>query len=293
MAYVGRSPLVDVSGPASVIPTDATGAYQYCSALAAGECANGSAVADIYVNAPFVSVPYCAYPGIAIQGDDTNSICVGSLGPYTGNVVQMGVTAQDVTGAHSRRLGAMFSRWNQQYVYWSALFAPSGLLAFSQTRWLDGVRSEDMISILPPYPSSTDSLTRSSFIPVNVTFAPVAGVTNVLVEFGYSENGDYDHFYCTSRQEACVAVGATVNEATPFYWQSETFNSLACASGCSVAIPTLPQRVTYYRTVSRNGGAVIATGDIQAISTEVETTVSATPGISGLVSITGAVEVVF
>ena len=52
MAYVGRSALVDVSGPESAIAADSTGAYQYCIALKAGECRTDSAAGDIYANTP-------------------------------------------------------------------------------------------------------------------------------------------------------------------------------------------------------------------------------------------------
>jgi hypothetical protein len=270
LAYVGRSILVDVSGAASSIPTDSSGSYTYCVAAAANECRSGSAAGDIYVNAPFVSVPYCNYPGIAVQQDDTNSICIGPLGTYTGGIAQIGTARQDLPGAMSRRLGAFFSRWNQHGVFWNTSATPSGELAFSQVRWLDGVRHEDLVTVLPPYPAS-DSVSRNTFVPIDVRI-PLrlrGGTGDIVIEFGYAENGGPDSFFCTSRQETCVAASSTVNQASPFYFaQSETYTGVPCTSGCTVEIPALSQRVLYYRWKQRDAsGAVIAVSDTQAMVT--------------------------
>jgi hypothetical protein len=269
MAFIGRSPLIDISGPASAIAADASGAYQYCTALKAGECRSDSAAGDIYANAPFVSKPYCDYPGIAAQGDDTNSICIGPLGAYTGNTVQFGTTQQGAAGALARRLGATFSRWNQQNVFWNMSMTPNGELGFSQVRWLDGVRHENLVTVLPPYPS-IDSISRNTFVPINIDIPPANdGGSNVVVEFGYAENGGTDSLFCTSRQETCVAASSAVNQASPFYFaQAETYNGVPCASGCTVAIPALSQRVLYYRWKQRDAsGAVLAVSDTRAIVT--------------------------
>jgi hypothetical protein len=270
MASAGRSPLVDISGPGSAIPTDASGSYQYCVALQAGECRTDSAAGDVYANAPFVSMPYCNYPGIAVQGDDTNSICIGPLGAYTANLVQFGTSQQDAEGAVSRRLGTAFARWNQYDVFWNASMTTSGELAFSQVRWLDGVRGEDLVTVLPPYPPS-DNISRNTFVPTAVAVPPAQGngAGNVVVEFGYGENGSFDSFFCTSRQEACVAASSAVNQASPFYFaQSESYSGVPCVSGCTVTIPALSQRILYYRLEYLDpSGKVIAVGDTRAIAT--------------------------
>jgi hypothetical protein len=258
-AYVGRSALVDVSGPSSNIPTDSTGSYTYCVTLVAGECRARSSVNDVFVNAPYVSYGYCPYPGIAQQGDDTNAICIGPLGVGTGNLVQFGLT-QDSTGATQRRLGPAFSRWKQQSVFWNMSITPTGQIGFSQVRWLDGVRSENIITAIPQYRTG-DTVDRSTFIPISVTIpAPGDSGVNAEVEFWYTEDGGF----CTSRQEACVVAGSTI-QAVPWYWESETFSRASCASGCTITIPALSQRVLYYRVKRYStGGALIATGDTMA-----------------------------
>jgi hypothetical protein len=254
MAYVGRNPLADVSGPGSFLSGGAQDSYKYCYALTAGECQQGSAAGDVYVNAPYVSYPYCYYPGIANQGDDTNSICIGDLGAYTGDIAQVGYTHEDVSGAGIRRLGPNYSRWNQQNVYWNSDATPSGLLTLSQVRWLEGVRSEDIATILPPYPAS-DGVARDTFLPVPVTVSPLSGIEGLLgslavtavVEFGYAENGPPGSFYCTSRQEACVATTGAMYPTSPFYFEaSESYSGALCFLGCTITIPALSQRVVYY-----------------------------------------------
>ncbi len=268
MAYVGRFPLVDMSGPGSAIVADASASYQYCVALKAGECRSDSGAGDVYVNAPFVSKPYCDYPGMAVQGDDTNAICIGPLGPFTGVIVQFGTTRQDAQGAVSRRLGTAFSRWNQHGVFWNMSTTTTGELAFSQVRWLDGVRNEDILTVVPPYPAS-DSISRNTFIPMEVKIPPRGTGSEVIVEFGYAENGDAGSFFCTSRQETCVAASSSVAQASPFYFaHSETYSGVACESGCTVAIPALSQRVLYYRWKQLDAvGNVVAVSDTKAIVT--------------------------
>jgi hypothetical protein len=248
-AYVGRTALVDVSGPGSILSAAAQDSYKYCYALAPGECQPGSSAGDVYVNAPYVSRPYCYYPGIAIGQDDTNAICIGDLGAYTGNVAQMGYTQHDVTGAGIRRLGPNYSRWNQQDVFWNADVTPSGALMATQVRWLDGVRFEDLVTTLPPYPDS-DGVARNSFLPLPVTLQPPAGmqIASALVEFGYAENGPAGSYYCTSRQETCVASAGAIQQTTPFYFESsDSYSGVPCTNGCTVTIPALSQRVLYYQ----------------------------------------------
>ncbi len=248
LAYSGRHPLVDVSGPGSLLGNGATDSYKYCYALAAGECQSGSAAGDVYVNTPYVSVPYCSYPGIAIQPDDTNRLCIADLGAYTANIVQFGITRHDISGAGFRRLGSNYGKWNQFDVFWNNQGPPAASVSGSQVRWLDGVRFDNLINILPPYPNQ-DTVTRGSFeaIPVAVDPPPQPGKT-AIVEFGYAENGSAANYYCTSRQEACVAVSAAVNTAAPFYFeQTEHYSGVPCSSGCTVTIPALPQHVVYYR----------------------------------------------
>ena len=134
--------------------------------------------------APYLSTPYCAYPGIAVQSDDTNELCIGDLGAETANLVQFGLTQHDLTGAMIRRLGTNYAKWNQFDVFWNIFTTRSARFAASQVRWLDGVRTEDLVSALPPVPN-VDSVVRNTFESVPVSINPPRGwpVVSAIVEF--------------------------------------------------------------------------------------------------------------
>jgi hypothetical protein len=270
MAYVGRFALVDVSGPGSVIGGGPQDSFKYCYVSAAGECQPGSSIGAVYVNSPYVSYPECAYPGIANQADDTNAICIASLGAFTGNIVQYGVIQHDLMGAGFRRLGPDYSKWNQQDVFWNVGVTPNSALIVSWVRWLDGVANEDLITVFPPYPNQ-DGVARNTFIPVPVAVDPPPGsaVQSAIVEFGYAENGDPGSFYCTSRQETCVAASASVNAVTPFYFeQSESYSGVPCATGCTITIPAFSQRAVYYRwKYLGSSGQVVESSKVHVVLT--------------------------
>ncbi len=211
------------------------------------------------MNAPYVSFPYCYNQGIAHQNDDFDSICVGDLGPYAGNLTQVGYKQQDLSGTNTRRLGPNYSRWNQQDVYWNVHGVPNGLTAFTRIRWASGVTHAELLNVLPPYPGP-DGVVRNSFLPASVAIDPpgVWPAKNAIVEFGYAENGDPAKLYCTSRQETCVAASASINLTTPFYFeQTDTYAGVPCSGGCTITIPALSQRVVYYRWKYLNAAGVV------------------------------------
>jgi hypothetical protein len=181
-------------------------------------------------------------------------------------MVQVGTSPVDLLARYNRRLGPMYARWNQFYVYWNAESTPSGQLLFSNARWLDGVRHEDLVSVLPPYPAA-DSVARNTFVGLQAKVTPPDGlnIDNAMVEFGYAENGDPNGFFCTSRQEACVAVGSAINQSVPFYYeQSESYVHTPCAFGCSISIPALSGHVVYYRAKFWNAfGQVVYVGPVR------------------------------
>ena len=92
-----------------------------------------------------------------------------------------------------------------------------------------------------------------------------AGFNTAYVRFGYTPN-----FYCSSRQEACIANAATVQSGSSVfsYETSDSYSGLACATGCTVTIPALSQRVLWYQWVFRN----TSTGGMQTGPVELMTT---------------------
>lgn len=271
IAYAGRWPLVDVSGASSVIGTGPQDSYKYCYVVAAGECVAGSAPGDVYVNAPYVDYPYCFYPGFATQDDDTLSICIGDVGTYTGDLVQYSVANSDIAGAALRALGPNYAKWNEFDAYWNAFMAPSAGVMGSQVRWYDGVRTDDLMTVLPPFPAP-DGVARNTFLPVTLTIHPprTSPAQSAIVEFGYVENGSAANYYCTSRQETCVATGSSVNTSHPFtFEQSEGYTPAPCATGCTITIPALSGRALYYRwKYLGSTGQVVETSQTHVLLTQ-------------------------
>ena len=145
----------------------------------------------------------------------------------------------------------------------------------SLVRWLDGVRFEDLVTVLPPYPPS-DGVARNSFLPIQVNVEPLNGLPaqsppaqSAIVEFGYAENGDTGGYYCTSRQETCVAASSVISQTTPFYFeQSESYVGVPCVTGCVITVPALSQRVLYYRWKYLNrSGQVVGLSQVHVVVT--------------------------
>jgi hypothetical protein len=100
-----------------------------------------------------------------------------------------------------------------------------------------------------------DRIDRTSYVPIAVPLQPTSGVDNAILEFGYAENGYPGYFYCTARQEACVAQGATVNASQPFYFATTEVASITgapCGGGCTIMVPGLSGRILYYQITSRD-----------------------------------------
>ena len=120
-----------------------------------------------------------------------------------------------------------------------------------------------------PYPPA-DSVARGTFVPWSVTISPPAGlaVNNAIVEFGYQEYGAPQLINCTTRNDACIATAGTVTAGNqPFYFASENPAGAPCASGCTIAIPAISQRILYYQVKYRAANnTVLAAGPPIAVA---------------------------
>ena len=261
MAYVGSAPLLDISGLGSLIPTDASGSYEYCYTAQADECRAGSVPGNLYVNVPTVDNAYCPAPAIAVP-PTAHSICVGDMGSYVSQLTQVGIASHDLFGAYSRSLGTLGKQWQGQDVFWTPRATPNGAVVFNAGY------SSDLATIVPPFPNA-DSVNRGTFRPVNLRIPGVAGATTAMVEFGYAEFGAPTSLNCTSRREPCVMATPL---GQPFYWESETVAGgggvplVSCASGCTFSIPALPDHVLYYRPVYFNGSTRVLNGPLSVVA---------------------------
>ena len=237
--------LLDVSpGP---IDASATGSYTMC---VGSSCQSGAGPSDIYVNCPDLTAP-------SVTCGSWTDLCVYSTSSNVHQYQQADMTRNDPFGARVRNFGNLLTR-----------DAPDGFknikplgTGHALYRILngDGIYGELALVKLPPM--TFDSVNRTTFVPLQVRVGSVpAGTDNVVAEFGYDTN-----FYCTSRREACEAVTATVNETTPFYWASESYSGVRGAPW-TIAIPSVPQRVVYYRLKYRDAtNRTIQTGPTEVL----------------------------
>ena len=266
MAFCGAQPLKDMSSPArgNAITDDASSAYRYCVARKAGECRTGSAQGDVYVNCPYVmprpdNTLGCDFgrsePSLA------NDICVYNTGAYLNAAIQLGYERWDPNGSLGRSLTKGLIRYRVVDVNENVHGLPDGSWLLLEANALQGSRQEVLAAKLPPYPE-VDSIDRSTFIPLVLNLTPPGGlaVDNAVVQFGYAEYGTPDQFYCTSRQESCLAVSGSVSQSSPFLFGTDGnggtaagVTGVSCSTGCSIAIPALPQHVVYYQVLYRDG----------------------------------------
>ena len=260
-AFTGQSPLIDVSSPATgnVLPTDSTGSYKYCVAAAANECRAGSAVGDVYVNAPYVRYPYCFQSAQDGNLPNDYDLCISGSPAVRDAITQVATDKIDNTGAGTRIL-TKFVRARVLSPFWTPYVLPDGKwMTFESHLGGDGsVNKTYLIGKIPP-PGPADRNTRSTFEAVKLTLPGNSNASGAYVQFGYAENGDPSNLFCTSRADTCVAAKAAVVPSNPFYFQqTESWSPVPCTTGCSISIPAIPQRALYYRYVYVTGSGAIS-----------------------------------
>jgi hypothetical protein len=132
----------------------------------------------------------------------------------------------------------------------NALLPDNSWILYRQ-EWLNYQRPEMWMAKNLPYPPR-DSVARGTFVPWPVTVSPPAGldVNNAVIEFGYQEYGAPQLINCTTRNDACIttSTASTVPPGNqPFYFASENPAGAPCATGCTITIPAISQRILYYQ----------------------------------------------
>ena len=269
-AYCGDRVLQDIS-PAQITET-AGDAYKYCVAHRAGDCRGGSVAGEIFFNCP--NLPdepplTCNMGNLAVWLENgTNLIlrgCIFGGHPSADTLHQRGVWGNDLSGQISRTLLRTIWARGRSYEGNGGAF---GAQSFALGRWIvapgfwqDSARQESLLVKVPFYPP-TVSIVRNNFVPVTVSLSPPAGLSidNTMIEFGYNAS-----FECTSRAEVCVKgsqTGSGYNFADDTGWSGQP-----CAAGCTISIPSIPQRMLYYRWKYRNAAnAAVATGGTQVVA---------------------------
>jgi hypothetical protein len=278
-ASCGRQPLIDASSAATgdVLSDTNADSYKYCVARKNGECRAASQAGDIYANCPNLVRRQGGSYGCMWYSENQDSqvdICIGNMSAYLNSVAQIGFKQNDFTGALGRSLTKGLARYRLMDNYWHGKALSDASWLLFRALYINGSYTDIVLGKLPPYPP-TDSVVRWAFqpIPVKLTPPPGLGVDNAVVQFGYAENGSPGKFYCTSRQEKCLATAPTV-PATPFAFPSDGADGSEtgvagqpCSNGCTIALPAIAQRMLYYQVKYRNSAnATVATGQIEVIA---------------------------
>src|SRR5260370_40959638 len=136
-------------------------------------------------------------------------ICIGNMSAYLNSIVQVGFKQNDFSGALGRTLTKGLTRYKIIDPYWHGKALSDASWLMFRSMYTSGAWTDILLGKLPPFPP-TDTVVRSTFQSIPVKLTPPVGlrVDNAVVQFGYVENGVPGQFYCTSRQEKCMATTA-------------------------------------------------------------------------------------
>lgn len=305
--FCGNQAAVDVSGPSSSITGGSSDAFKVCWARKAGECVSGSWTGDIYMNCPFawprtqtaiLDTPGCN--GSSPENALTSDMCVGTPGTYTNKSIQYqypptaGTYTLDPTGLYGRQLTDWLVHYRYLNINANDQGTPDGAWAMTE---MENFGMEYGIGTMkiPPLPA-LDSVDRTTFVPatINLTAPTGIGVANALIQFGYDEYGQPTDFNCTLRGESCYVKDSTV-QTVPFSFPSDgtsgtlaTLAGASCASNCSIAIPTISQRVVYWRPIYRDSSnSIVQTGATQVLLQDPGPGNAPTPGTQPSITTSG------
>ncbi len=255
LANTGASPLLDVSGSGSSIGGSSSDNYKFCIAYLANECVSGSTAqgvspTQVYVNSPGYSggLGANACPENSVPPGTNSFLCIENAPTIAGNI-QIGLFGASSTGQYFRPVTQGLGGYRRAYgIALNAL--PDAAWALFTANY--DQRNDMMMAQIPPWPTS-DGTSRNDFIQQTVTLSAPGGTNNAVIEFGYDDS----NFYCTSRQDTCVAHSGTYSQAAPFLYEAgdgplTSISGVSCAASCSIVVPVIPGHVAYYRPVYRD-----------------------------------------
>jgi hypothetical protein len=253
--YAGYHLLQDVSSPAQGDTIADATPWQFCVVLNAGECQTGSNPGEAYASVP-QGVVHSSQNCIANWYDD-NYPCLFTPPAQAAWGIQQGIAQNDPAGQYWRPITMGFSGPGRQFEFGSFIPDPTGTWAFMQGYWPDGARNDLFMARLPPWPTQSDSIDRSHYVPLTISVAANSAQPLARLHFGYAENGAPSSFYCTARQDACTAIG------TPFSFDSENPQWQDCTNGCSLQVPEIAGRVLYYEIDRQDANGNTTPGPLQ------------------------------
>ncbi len=225
----------------------------WCVAILANDCFSGSEAGKLYFvseafDPTFIPLATCRESQFGVTNGD---FCAGNSSSASATVTQWKLPSGNSGSVlNGQKMRAVSKEWRsyREAATENAKIDPLGKALLARGHWY----------IAPPPLAGEDSRNRATFAPVEVSLAAVPpGTATAWIEFGYDEQ-----LRCSrNRGEVCVAQTQTLNESVPFLFSHEGPAGIACASGCTITIPALHNRVLYWRARYRDGsGATIGTG---------------------------------
>lgn len=248
-AYMGRYPMRRTD----TLTDSASDTGKWCVPVVANDCFSGSTAGKMYFvnevfDSTFIALRTCRESQFGTTNGDA---CMGPSNGIGASVSQWRVPATNgIAYSNGDQARAVSKEWRtyRETAYENVKADPTGTALLARAMWYIAP---------PPFPGE-DTRNRGTFASIPVTISSVpAGTSTALVQFGYNAS-----FQCSrNRDNTCYAEAATVTDATPYKFDHETLTGLSCASGCTIAIPALANRVLYWRMVFRDsGGNVLSRG---------------------------------
>lgn len=292
--WIGTHIGQNVSSPTYSISAHDTSAdaYNYCRAYKVDDCFTGSVADNVYVNIPNFALPPANWPygsgtyrclGYGpVMAQSADDLCVSIEPIQADEMVQYAssATLSDPAGTGQRRLGIPYS-------------LPKMLNGSNLTQNMlpdgSGVASAmNYLVNLPAFSWDTPlAVNRTTWVPIVVNSgAAPASTATAYVQFGYNPS-----YYCSDRQEACLANSGSIqpgNAVYSFATSDAPITGVSCALSCSVAVPALSQRLMWYQWKFFDSmGMSTGNGPVIVVSTNPATPALST--ITGTVNIKGRV----
>jgi hypothetical protein len=260
--FAGRYLVHDISSPTTGNTGDLP-SWSLCRAFQSNECVQGSSTGNLYM-----SLPKADLESTCASSQFTQAIpCIYQPAPWSGQSIQFRIDRTDFSGVTTRKFGYVHGHPGTTYEYSNCRPTADGQFMFCPGYWLDGVRTEWLAYRIPSaYPG--DSVNRTTFVPVPISYQGVPFASNVRARFGYLENGG-DLLRCTAYAQDCSTEIPSGAASDPFSFTNESVNRQSCVSGavCTITIPSLANRVLYYVIDRLNtSGSVVTSSALQAVA---------------------------
>src|SRR3984957_3945063 len=215
VGFAGRYLAHDVSNPATGNTGDLPG-WGLCRAFQSNECMEGSSPGNLYM-----SLPKADLASTCASSQFTQAIpCLYQPAPWSGQNIQFRIDRTDFSGLTTRKFGYVHGHPGTTYAYSNCRPTSDAQFMFCPGYWLDGVRTE-WLAYRIPAALSTDSVNRTTFVPVNVTYPGAAFASNIRARFGYLENGG-DLLRCTAYAQDCSTEIPSGAASDPYSFTNES-----------------------------------------------------------------------